>query len=126
MKTIRDLLSLRGSDRSALCIQTAPIARNCCDLRMLSKPICHGLRTAVRQEFDHTMKFQIDEYRSIGLKFPPRPVIHAYVLNRLDVGCRSLFQPAQHCVVACGYRQSGEKSLTRKTAGDITDDTDDF
>ena len=72
------------------------------------------------------MQVQIDKDRSVVLMLPPRPVIHANVLDGFRLWSGSLLQTPQHCIVACGDRQTGEKSLPRKTAGHVADDADNL
>jgi hypothetical protein len=128
MEPIAYLLRLRGSERRALGIETATVARDCDDFGMLLEPFREALGGPVRKEIDDAAQVQIDQNGSLVLAFTPSPIVDAQVANR-ECGWRLrrwLANAAQNRVITGGDAQPGEKSLARQAAGHVAGQANDF
>jgi hypothetical protein len=76
------LLRLRWSERRALGIKTATVARDRPDFGMLLEPFREALGGPVRKEIDDAAQVQIDQNGSVVLAFTPSPIVDAQVANR--------------------------------------------
>lgn len=123
MKTIRELLGLRRSQRCTLGLEAATITGDRCDFGTALEPFREAFGSPIRQKIDDTVQVQIDPN---GSAFAARPTIDSQVANRDKGFRRFLANAAQNCVVAGGDGQSSEQSLAWKTARDIADQPHDF
>src|SRR5450755_2507232 len=128
MEPVGYLLRLRCSERRALGIKTATVARDRHDFGMLLKPFREALGGPLRKEIDDAAQVQIDQNRSVVLAFTPSPIVDAQVANR-ECGWglrRGLANAVQNGVITGGDGQPGEKSLARQAAGHVADQANDF
>ena len=74
---VRDLHGLRSGPACSFGVDPATVAAD--DLRpwMLSEPLGHAVRIAIRQQVDHLARFEIAQDRAVAMAFAPGPVVDA-------------------------------------------------
>lgn len=77
MKSIRYLGRLGRTCFGGFRVSAGAIAADHFHLGMLLQPSSEGLGRTVRQEFDHPVRFQIDQQCPISLASSPGPIIHS-------------------------------------------------
>jgi hypothetical protein len=128
MESVSDLPGLGRALARGLRIQTAAIAADDFDLRVLAEPFGGPRGCAILQHIDNLTPLQVDDNGPVSATFAPAPVVdayHPYSRVRLETGDLPLQMP-QNGVVADWHAKALHQPFTRPTASPVTEKMNKF
>jgi len=123
MKAISDLSGLRRSLPNALCVETAAVAADDFDFRMLLDPIRRLSGGAGFEDVCNDRTLKIDNDRSVIKPFAPAPIINRDRAQGSAIGTfrRMTFELPQNRIVADGHRQARKQFFARPAASGVAE-----